>query len=360
MYPSKAASLSSTQPTHSTDEHITRIEALINETPVVCDDKNEIPCIIPIYPTPAEGKTLTAWATSSNGDVSERMTGLVKNHGGELRLIWGQSDDVGERAWIAFRPTTLPGWLSDDLHTERRLSYLAGRLIAAGHARAGDCPNYGLLSNGWASECGIDAIWPDLVAWQNKYNDQIRQAADEIGVPPIVLKAALLQETQLWPDATAAAGESGLGQITLNGADTLLRMDRDFYRQYVRNFYPDDAREYINLEPWQRSNLQHAVLRAAETTGGVEITARLLAANANLVGQILRDRSGDQRPGALVSYADLWRLTLLGYNAGSGCVRDTLRETAANGHKYDWGRSLLMPMQSATARRANYVNKITR
>jgi hypothetical protein len=41
------------------DERIVRIEALINETPIVCDDKREIPCIIPLYPTPAEGKTLT-------------------------------------------------------------------------------------------------------------------------------------------------------------------------------------------------------------------------------------------------------------------------------------------------------------
>jgi hypothetical protein len=241
------------------------------------------------------------------------------------------------------------------------LGYLAGRLIATGQARAGGCPNYGLLSNGWASECGIDAIWQDLVDWQNKYNDQIKQAADETGVPPIVLKAALLQETQLWPDATAAAGESGLGQITLNGADTLLRMDRGFYRQYVRNFYPDDAwREYVNLEPWQRSNLQYAVLRAAETTGGVDLSARLLAANAHLVGQILRDQTGDQRPGALMSYADLWRLALLGYNAGSGCVRDTLRETAANGHAYDWGA--IAPFADAICHGAatNYVNKITK
>ena len=43
-----------------------------------------------------------------------------------------------------------------------------------------------------------------------------------------------------------------------------------------------------------------------------------------------------QSPGALTSYEDLWKFTLVNYNAGAGCLSLALGETIGNNQEINW------------------------
>jgi hypothetical protein len=55
----------------------------------------------------------------------------------------------------------------------------------------------------------------------------------------------------------------------------------------------------------------------------VDLFADLMLANCAQVGEVVRQTFNDA-PGDAASYADLWRLTLASYNAGSGCLYEAL------------------------------------
>jgi len=61
----------------------------------------------------------------------------------------------------------------------------------------------------------------------------------------------------------------------------------------------------------------------------ISIFARGLLANCEQVEQIYKNTTG-RKAGELTSYEDLWKLTLLNYNAGSGCLATAMQKTVVN------------------------------
>ncbi len=136
--------------------------------------------------------------------------------------------------WQAFPPVGgVPDWLSTPedpafLASEQPYAYLAGRLIAQGVVDASTCASGGLLSNGYADNCGLDQAMPKVSLWQNQFDEQIIQAANDTKVPAQLLKNLFAQESQFWPGVFRQPKEFGLGQITDNGADALLLWNPPF------------------------------------------------------------------------------------------------------------------------------------
>jgi hypothetical protein len=60
-----------------------------------------------------------------------------------------------------------------------------------------------------------------------------------------------------------------------------------------------------------------------------------MLANCEQAGRIVRNVSGDP-PGEAASYEDLWKFTLVNYNAGPGCLGEAVQATADKGQPLEW------------------------
>jgi hypothetical protein len=110
-----------------------------------------------------------------------------------------------------------------ELATDIPLTWLAGRFIWYGMVYA-DCPSGALTPEGHATACGMEAARHLVRDWQNQFDVEIYHAAKVYNVPPRLLKAILLKESQLWPLwVPGSAGEVGPMQATLHAADVLAR-----------------------------------------------------------------------------------------------------------------------------------------
>src|SRR6266511_1435174 len=97
-----------------------------------------------------------------------------------------------------------------------------------------------------------------VILWQNQFDQDILQAANETGVPPILLKNLILRESQFWPATyhnPVYGGEYGLGHITNMGADSLLRWNRSFEQELCNQVYQKKTckTHFAFLEPDQQA-----------------------------------------------------------------------------------------------------------
>jgi hypothetical protein len=88
----------------------------------------------------------------------------------------------------------------------------------------------------------------------------------------------------------------------------------------------------------------------------VELFAQTIKANCEQVGQIISNTRG-QVPGAVSSYEDLWRFTLVNYHAGPGCLLDAVEEIEAAA--LDW-QNVSSELESLCPSVNDYVDKISR
>jgi hypothetical protein len=58
----------------------------------------------------------------------------------------------------------------------------------------------------------------------------------------------------------------------------------------------------------------------------VSVFGRTLLANCEQTGKIVQNVTGDVA-GRALSYEDLWKLTLVNYNAGPGCLSEAVKES---------------------------------
>jgi hypothetical protein len=59
---------------------------------------------------------------------------------------------------------------------------------------------------------------------------------------------------------------------------------------------------------------------------GIGVFAHAMLANCEQAGQLVKNVTGEQA-GNVASYEDLWRFTLVNYNAGPGCLGNALDAT---------------------------------
>lgn len=339
---------------------ITNVNGRFDGVPFICPNTNV--CRLPLRVTPLQGSTVDFWADSTYGDSSQVFTAQVRvidsgvlpqpgAAGWYVDVIssqWtGQAPASCAKIWEAFPPVGAPpSWLRTPDHFELMASempyyYLAGRLISQGLVDVSACPNGGMLPNGYADVCGLDKARPLVAEWQNQFDHQIIEVANETGVPAQLMKNLFAQESQFWPGEFRVPFEYGLGQITDQGADVILIWNPEFFQQFCPMALSAEAcsRGYLGLSVDNQALLRGALAQQAKAdcpdcpTGvdlsnvrfTVSLFAQTLLANCAQVSRSVYTAS-ERMAGRVASYEDLWKLTLANYHAGPGCVSYALHQ----------------------------------
>jgi len=381
------------------NELIISIQGSIAGAPFQCAGGE---CVLPLQPTGLDGVNMEFWADSSFGDSSEHYTAKV-------RLIpWGEFMnpenpsqespqyyvDVLSTQWrgapIASCSDTWqtfpdvggpPVWLTspqtvEELQSDNSYYYLAGALITYGMADAGGCLDGGLQAPNIASACGVEAARPQIQEWQNRFDVDILQASQDTGIPARLLKSVFSRESQIWPGIFRSYREAGLGQLTENGADTVLLWNPDFFHQfcplilhqsYCDLGYGNLNRLYPDLTPMLRGALVSQVnascpdcpasIDLSQANYSVRVFAEGLQANCEQVGRIVTNVT-QLSPGQVSSYEDLWRFTLVNYNAGPGCLSRAVQKAWQANQSVTWP-SVTANLEPACQLAIGYVEDIT-
>ena len=356
------------------NETILSIQGTINGQAFNCAGGE---CRLPMQPTAIEGVAMEFWADSSFGDSTEHYSAKIRlvpwgdfmNPEGKTtdQKIWyvdilSSQWTGGELASCSATWQVFPGlngppdWLSspssvEGLASEAGYYYLAAQLIQKGLVKADSCPDGGLQSANVASACGVEAAHPLLLEWQNRFDGDIFKTSQESGVPARLLKGVFARESQVWPGIFTTYKEAGLGQLTEKGADTVLLWNPDFFHKFcplvLSKPYCDLG--FGNLLAPEQNLLRGALVNqvnasCSDCATGIDITqasysvkvfAQGLLANCEQVGRAMRNITGVD-PGQSSSYEDLWRFTLVNYNAGPGCFGKAVNLAIAAGEPLDW------------------------
>jgi hypothetical protein len=371
-----------------TGEYITGLEGRLDGTPFTCDAV----CQVDLVPTDSDGLYLEFWANSSYGDSSILFTARVRVAGSDdkadnflyvdiLSTQWrGEPLAACSQIWNTFPPLGgVPEWLStpphaSDLATNIPYEYLAANLIEHGVVDASTCADSGLLESGLVSPCGMDVARSTVNDWQNRFDGLIFNAAHETGIPAQLLKNIFGRESQFWPGASSGHPEAGLGQMTVDGADTTLLWNRPFYEQFCSMVLGGDIclKGFAHLNNDLQGSLRQALelsvnalcpdcsmgIDIERADNSVDTFAETLLANCAQTGMVvqLNDRSSS---GESVAYEDFWRFSLVNYNAGAGCLGLAIDSASRNGESLDWehvSSNLTPACQGSIA----YVNEISK
>lgn len=380
------------------NEQIISIQGYMGQEPFSCEGAQ---CSVPLQPTSTEGIVVSFWAESSYGDSSETYTAQVRV------IPWGDftapdvetNDDprwyvdiissqyLGEiestcsQIWSAFPPVGgPPQWLSSPEHPEALISdqpyyYLAGNFITQGMVDASDCPNGGLESPGVANQCGLEASRLLINDWQNQFDAEIIRVADTSGVPAQLIKNMFSRESQFWPGLSSTYKEAGLGHLSDLGADTVLLWNPSFYNQFCPLVLDSSVCQqgFGNLDLAYQEMLRGALVQKvnaacpdcpqgidlSEANYSISIFASSLLANCEQVGQIVYNESG-HTPGEEATYEDLWRFTLINYNAGSGCLTNAIQEARSKRLPLTWENVSQLLEPGACEASIDYVTDISK
>ena len=371
------------------DHHITRIEGIYEGQSFACDAV----CRLRLPLTSETGTTLQFWAVSSYGDTSEIFNALFRvavTDGGNPDQSYWYVDVLSSQwagvpvascveAWQALPPIGgPPRWLStptasEELGTDVPYNYLAANLIRRGQVDVSACPDGGLLADGTASTCGMEQARSAVNAWQNQFDAIILNIGRDTGVPAHLLKNLFARESQFWP-GTSLKNDVGLGQLTAHGADTTLLWNPPFFRQFCPLVMDSTecSKGYLGLEKDQQEYVRHALISAVTATCencplGVDLEranfsigvfAHTLLANCEQAGQLVENVTGGTA-GNAASYEDLWRFTLVNYNAGPGCLGDALDLTFAQSLPLTW-QNVSAQLSPGCVDAARYVDEISR
>jgi hypothetical protein len=209
--------------------------------------------------------------------------------------------------------------------------------------------------------------------WQNRFDALIFMEAQEIGVPAQLLKNIFSRESQFWPGVTPGRPEAGLGQLTEAGADVTLLWNQPFYEQFCPSILEDATCRtgYSQLTEQQRETLQRALVSSVDAfcpncplgldlqkaEASVSIFADTLLANCSQAGMVL-DLNYANNGKAAATYEDLWRFTLVNYNAGAGCLGLAVNKTSNAGDPLDW-EHVSANLTPACVGALDYVSDIT-
>lgn len=383
------------------NESIINVQGTIGGEPFSCPGST---CSVPLPPTGNDGVQVEFWADSSFGDSTERYTAKVRlipwgdftnpEHPSTDPKLWYV--DVLSSQWRDGKLATcadiwqsfpslggLPEWLSspesaEELKSDVSYYYLAGSLITYGVVDASACLDGGLQAPNIASQCGVEAARPNLVEWQNRFDDEILQVANETGVPARLLKNVFSRESQIWPGIYQTYREAGLGQLTDNGADTILLWNPDFFHQFCPFVLDTSYCElgFGNLGETEQEMLRGALVRKvnascpgcpagidlSQANYSVRVFAEGMLANCEQVSRIITNITGFS-PGQTTSYEDLWRFTLVNYNAGPGCLSSAIDYASLFSYGpipiLDWG-TVTQYLDPVCQGAVGYVEDITR
>ena len=372
------------------NEHVIGIEGTMDGQSFSCDPT----CELQLDVTDDNGVKLQFWAYSSYGDSSPAYTGQV-------RVARVQADNPDQSSWYAdvlssqWKGTRIstcsdtwnsfppvggpPEWLSSpedpgDLSSDIPYNYLSANLILQGAVDVSTCTDGGLTANGGANECGQESARPSVDDWQNQFDSLILNTAQNTGVPARLLKNLFARESQFWPGVYKASPDAGLGQLTENGADTTLLWNPSFYNQYCSLVLSSEtcSKGYLHLKPKEQQLLRESLVSSvnancdhcalgidlSRANFSVDVFAHTLLASCEQTGQVVYDEVR-QSPGDVASYEDLWKFTLVNYNAGPGCLSLALDEAWTNEHDLSW-EAVSSHFTEVCAPTKDYVNDISK
>lgn len=362
---------------------VNKIDATINGIPAVCDFYNGTPipfglkCTFPTYQLPI---LFYAFATSTYGDNSrniELRIGKMIQKDSIFSVPIKNVVIVGDNAYTKYNlyhdvprvwgvvpgSDNIPSWLktvpTEQLITDHYYYYLAGQILLNGVANARNCWNGGISGEnpGYSTNCGVLSVFDDVCLYQNAYNEEITQASERTGIPNRLIKRIIAIESQFYPNAYGIAGERGLYQFTRDGADTLFRWNYPFYLEVCGEYWDYcDSFGYDALDQWQRDVLINRVLA---DPNNIYFLGSALKANAYQVKRLLNNVSRIDVPGDVLSYEDLWKITVLNYHGGAtltGAVLVNIRDLDLL-VSWDSFATVLEDLQPSVLR---YVNRVYR
>jgi hypothetical protein len=372
------------------NEKIISIEGTVGEQPFHCEGDV---CRFTLENTATGGVALTFWAFSSYGDSTVQyvaaMRVAVKQPEGEDNPVWyvdvystqwmGLPPASCAEVWDAFpTPGEFPVWLEtpssvDGLASKEPYAYLAGKMISGGFVDASACIDGGLTPDGTANTCGLDTAQEAVNNWQNRFDSIILTVAQNTGIPAHMLKNMFSRESQFWPGSYTGTKDTGFGQLTENGADTTLLWNPVYYSQFCPTVLSDETCKigYALLPPADQEMLRAALVQSVDATCancafGLDLTkadesigvfAATVTANCRQAGQVVQQMTG-KAPGSITSYEDMWKFTLINYNAGPGCLTLAVGAVQTAGLPLNW-ENLSPKLLPACDGAVNYVNDIT-
>jgi hypothetical protein len=311
-------------------------------------------CEVPVL----TDSSLTYWVKSSFGDESRHLQSQIR----VTRLDGGYAVNISSvtnfeiykdscaNIW-GLEPTSKTQWTDfpatpEDLNSRKTLHYLADKLIIKGAVNTQDCPGGGLLYTGSPNACGLERAAQMMYDWQNLFDQIIWTTSRSDGIPPILLKSMIEQETQFWPENSRNGEfEYGLAQINQLGADVSLRWDTELYNQVCSGLLSDCSTEFGSLSSWEQAMLRGGLTRLVNaecptckfgidlyrTEQSIPIIAKTLRANCAQAKHILNVKGA-----YATSYEDMWRFTMVSYHSGYQCLIDGVTAVRINQDPMDW------------------------
>ena len=294
--------------------------------------------------TDSDGTKVAYWlvnsqgSTFSNGEFYYRLASLSSDT--ELYRIellgsrWQKYIPTYAFTWNIFPPIDDAdySWAAQydstfDLMTWNDYALLAGRLIWYGNVDASSCQYGGLESNGAANQCGIEAARELMMSWQNAYDSEIQSAGEKAFIPQKLLKGVIAMESQFWPD-WEFEGEYGLGMLTEDGVDMLLKWNQSYFLEKCSDVYTNDRCKYgyLGLNDKQLTYLVGYVLQDIGTPNEFQLIAETLNAATIQTTQLIYNYT-ELEPYAVTDFETLWRITLGVYTAGCGCMGEAIKES---------------------------------
>ncbi|HSL46881.1 MAG TPA: hypothetical protein VK897_25815 [Anaerolineales bacterium] len=372
-------------------ERIVRVEGTFDGKSFICDNSDS--CKFSLQETGIEGITVQFWAYSSYGDSSLLFSAQVRvskvNESSTDQPHWyvdvlssqwlGQPVAACADWWGSLPPVGgPPDWLtsparSEDLQSRVAYYYLAANLIMQDAESAMFCLDGGVAPGGAVNPCGLEHAQEAVNEWQNRFDEMIISTSQKTGISANLLKNLFARESQFWPGPNHASGEMGFGHLTEAGADTTLSWNFSFYEQFCPSVLSGErcVRGYMRLKDDERLLLRQSLvaglnatcaecpfgLDPAKSDFSIDVFAQTLIANCRQTGQVVHNFTGGA-PGAGITYEDLWKLTLVNYNAGSGCLGDTLSSARRSGLELTWENiTRFLPLACTPA--IDYVNDIS-
>ncbi|MEA5078254.1 MAG: hypothetical protein VB013_06750 [Anaerolineaceae bacterium] len=369
------------------NEEIIDIQGTLGDEDFYCDGNH---CAVSLSRTDPQGVVLSFWGDSSYGDSTEIYDALVRvlpvsgtDNGYKIDVVsdqWtGKNPPSCAAIWNVLPDSEgIPNWLttplnSQELASNKSLYYLAAALIRNKVVDASACEHNGLANNVTANECGLSAAGPKIEYWQNRFDQEILAVSHEDDIPAHLLKNVFLKESQFWPGQYSSLNEVGLGQFTENGADTVLLWNQGFYNAFcplVLDEY-NCNKGFARLGSYGQAVLKGALLQKINAScpsceDGIDLTkanfsihvfAESLEANCSQVYQIIFN-STQNEPYLVSSYSDLWRFTLLNYNAGAGCLTRAINRTWNANDPIDWAH-VTANLEQGCRKAVDYVFDVT-
>jgi hypothetical protein len=213
-----------------------------------------------------------------------------------------------------------------------------------------------------------------MIEWQNHFDDLIMETAEETNMPATLIKRLFARESQFWPGVFNTGTDVGLGHLTNNGADIAFLWNPVFFEEFCPFVFEDDVCDggYLNLDEAQQDRIRGALVYSvnalddnaplgvdvAQADYSVSVFANTLLGSCEQTGRVVLNNT-DLSPGKTTGYEDLWKFTLVDYNAGAGCLSLALGETIKKGQVLNW-ENLSSNLTVVCEGTKNYVEEISR